>query len=925
MSDLNDMIKKAIEMHFDPCDYSERYYTWGSYIDLCDMSVKDAIPYTPGIDGGGEESGKTKNSATFLMQKNSSGDYTLCISLAKAASSNITVAYTLDGTEHTAIISAGSTVMDTGISGADPKKPYAVLANVSMQSDTDTFTVKNNVKNGYFKLTVKNNTTVVVENLKYDTVYTLPSAATREGYDFIWKDADGNVISGDTYTMPEKDTTIEGKYYAKEYVLTYTISTEGGETVSSSMTVNYNEKLLSRLNPLTPAKTGYSLDGWKFEDGTIITSATTMPASDSVVKNTYKLNQYSVIYVSDGIQFASTQYYYGEATQLISETPSKIGYEFTEWLGELPATMPARNITLTASFTAIIYYIRYYVDGVQKYEEEHIYQDNIRIRGNESKEGYTFSGWNPATLPSKMPAENIDVNGSFTINQYTLTYYVDGIQYSAITYDYNETITPIDEPSKVGYTFSGWDSVPATMPANDVNVNGEFTVNSHILTYYVDSEVYKQYTVNYGDAVPVEKKPTKTGYTFVGWDEIPETMPDNDVNIYGIFVINQYTITYLVDGEEYSAQTYDYDAVIVALPEPAAREGYTFSGWTGVPAKMPAEDIVVTGVFNINSYELKYYVDGTLYTAYTYEYNAVIVPEPDPVKTGYTFNGWSTIPATMPANDVNVNGSFTINQYTLTFVIDSEPYTSITADYDTPINVPTPSKEGYTFSGWDKTVPEKMPAKDETFNGSFAINSYVANYVIDGEPYTAITYEYGTTINYPDVPKSGYTLEWDVVYVTMPASSITINGTYVEIVEAKTIYYDSVLTSEENDFSGVTGMASVECDKGETANVPVIIPASEEYAELEALAAEEEIPYEEFEAWMNAHNYSGRIAIPTAMNFDYFNGGGQSIKNGLIEIGKPFMVDGNEYQAYAYHIGTCCIATEQTFNHTIENKTSAEG
>ena len=60
-----------------------------------------------------------------------------------------------------------------------------------------------------------------------------------------------------------------------------------------------------------------------------------------------------------------------------------------------------------------------------------------------------------------------------------------------------------------------------------------------------------------------------------------------------------------------------------------------------------------------NKYTLTYMLDGEIYKTYEVEYGATITPEVAPSKEGYTFDGWSEIPATMPANDVIIIGSFT--------------------------------------------------------------------------------------------------------------------------------------------------------------------------------------------------------------------------------------------------------------------------
>ena len=119
----------------------------------------------------------------------------------------------------------------------------------------------------------------------------------------------------------------------------------------------------------------------------------------------------------------------------------------------------------------------------------------------------------------------------------------------------------------------------------------------------------------------------------------------------------QYTLSYLVDGEIY--KTYQIEEGATITPEAApTKEGYTFSGWSEIPETMPAHDVTVTGTFTINKYKLTYTIDGEEYKSYEVEYGATIKPEPAPTKEGYTFSGWSEIPQTMPAHDVKVTGSF---------------------------------------------------------------------------------------------------------------------------------------------------------------------------------------------------------------------------------------------------------------------------
>ena len=774
-----------------------------------------------------------------------------------------------------------------------------------------TYKSKNSVKTGIFTLIINKDGEQIIDEVKYGTEYELPFAEERPGYEFVWKDEEGNVISGTTYTMPEKNTTVTGEYEANEYTLTYNVieyNYVNGDVASSltsgSLIILYGDNILNSLVGLTPVIEGHTLSGWKFaEDGTSVLTGSTMPNKDITVVNTYDLNEYTVTYMSDGSVFEQETYYFGQNTTAVSEIPEKEGYTFSGWDSEIPPLMPSHNITITAQFTVNTHNVIYYVDGVEKYSDQYEYGQTIVLRSNETKVGYTFSGW--SEVPETMPDEDVIVNGTFTINEHTITYFVDGEEYSSTTLEYGAEIIPIAKPEEYGYTFSGWSEIPETMPDNDVTVTGTFTANVHTINYVVDGEPYSSQTASYGETIQTIEEPTKTGYTFSGWQDVPETMPDNDITIEGEFSINSYEITYLVDEEPYSSQTLNYGETIVTIDEPE-QVGYTFSGWQDVPETMPANDITIEGVFTINEHILSYVVDGEPYSSMTLEYGAEIVPIAEPEKEGYSFSGWSEIPETMPDNDVTVTGIFSVNQYTLTFIVDSEPYTSITGDYGTSVpSVVEPEKEGYTFSGWDKEIPQYFPASNVTFNGTFSINSYIADYVIDGVPYSSVSYNYGATIIYPDVPKSGYTLSWDEVYQRMPASSITINGTYTEIQEPKTIYYNTIYTSGETSINNVSGFSSYEYEDNVEAQIDCIIPGNPDYS-----YAEENLDEDEFEQWCEDHNYSLYFATPTGLTFVFSDVNGNNLTTLANIVGTPFNVDGVDYQGYAYRTGTCCISTD---------------
>ena len=192
-------------------------------------------------------------------------------------------------------------------------------------------------------------------------------------------------------------------------------------------------------------------------------------------------------------------------------------------------------------------------------------------------------------LATNNSQELIPADVSFNVNvPYTLTYKVDGGEYRTITVSCGIALIPLPAPTKEGYSFSGWNNLPTTMPNHDVEVTGGFTINSYTIIYKVDGEIYKTSTVVYGTELKPETEPNKKGYTFSGWSKIPETMPSHDVEVSGSFDINKYKLTYEVNGKVYKEYIVEYNSEITPEDFPK-EEGYTFSGWSWIPKKMTAE------------------------------------------------------------------------------------------------------------------------------------------------------------------------------------------------------------------------------------------------------------------------------------------------------------------------------------------------
>ena len=160
----------------------------------------------------------------------------------------------------------------------------------------------------------------------------------------------------------------------------------------------------------------------------------------------------------------------------------------------------------------------------------------------------------------------------------------------------------------------------------------------------------------------VPSKSVETYKTTEPWSKFKTFVPIN---------IPEHTLTYMVDGEVYKTYSIEEDEDIIAEQEPV-KEGYTFSGWSEIPKTMPANDVTITGTFTINKYQISYMVDNEVYKTDSLEYGATIIPEEEPTKEGCLFSGWSEIPETMPAHDVTVTGTFIASQKCSTPIIRYE-------------------------------------------------------------------------------------------------------------------------------------------------------------------------------------------------------------------------------------------------------------
>ena len=603
------------------------------------------------------------------------------------------------------------------------------------------------------------------------------------------------------------------------------------------------------------------------------------------------------------------------------ENPTKEGNYLAGWVDgngnfmtELPDVYPAEDTTYTAVFETYTYTVEYYVLNSETLAFDRVAISNTAY-GEEilavpptytAPEGYTLSAaYTDVTFATElaagatMPAENVKLYYKATANKYPATFDLDGGNIDGntdavvIETVYGEQIKTPADPVKEGYTFAGWTPMVGMMDSEGADFIATWEVNDYTVTYIVDGEVYEAYDIPFGGEMETPAAPVLPGYNFIGWDPepVPATMPAEDLEFTAVFEEKDITITFdLADG------TYDgsADDIVVtgkygdaiAAPDEAllAKEGYVFGGWEpALPETLPTEDATYTAIWNPakdTDYQVWVYLEDT-------EGNFPADENPSEVlnMTGET-DSLVNVAITTPygfvlnetkgdvQNDVTIaaDGSTVYKvyydrvKYAITFdgnggTIAGEP--SVTSDYRYLASVTAPAdadlvREGYTFAGWAPAVDSEA-TKATTYVAQWEANSYDVNYMIKGENgaedelFKTETFVFGTdlTVTADEPTKTGYSFAgWTnaagATYkfpATMPANDITVYAKFTAN------YYDAKFF-EEADSDAPFDVTNNEFDMG--IELPASEPTKEGY---------------EFAGWADAEGNAPAIMDEEGKNF----------------------------------------------------------
>ena len=496
---------------------------------------------------------------------------------------------------------------------------------------------------------------------------------------------------------------------------------------------------------------GFSLDSAKS------TLTGTIAADGSLVLSIYySRNQYTITYANTDLE--PDTYYYGATVS--ARTPEKAGYAFQGWEEEVPSTMPAQNITLTAKWNenpadytdydiavaaanakkAEANYDKTYTEASRKALDAALTVDVSNKKRSEQ-----------GVVDAQTAAINAAVKGLEKMT-YNATFYVDGEEYRVVPTKVGEQIVAPKAPSKQGYTFTGWTPEVGTMGIEDLSFNAVFSAGT--VAYTVETYVM-DVNGNYGDAA-TENKSATTGETVSvtpeareGFSVAAESVLSGEVKADGSLVLkvyysrNQYKLT--VDGNV----TNVYYGAAISVSEPAAREGYTFAGWDrDVPETMPASDVTLVSQWNENDADYTAYnkavsaakakqAEANFDKTYTAESRQALADALAKDVSGRKYTQQGEVDAATKAINDAVT-ALELMTYKATFYVDGAEYKVVTAKVGEAIAKPEdPSKTGYVFTGWDPEVGA-MGTEDLTFNAKFSageVSYTVETYVmgLDGQ------------------------------------------------------------------------------------------------------------------------------------------------------------------------------------------------
>ena len=650
---------------------------------------------------------------------------------------------------------------------------------LSEQHIVDAQTAKINAAVAGLKL-MTYNAEFYVDNELYRTVATevgaqivAPEAPTKEGYTFTGWNPEVGVMGVENVRFDAKFSAGTVGYKVETYVM--------------GLDGNYGDAAIedkSATTGETVSVTPETREGFTVADNSVL-SGTVLADGSLVLKVYYSRNQYKL-----SVDGAETDVYYGAALN-VAEPAAREGYTFAGWNMDIPATMPAENLTLVSQWNENdADYSAYNAavaaaqakQGEENYDKKYTAEtrDALASALADDVSGKKYSEQGVVDAATK--AIN-DAVAALELMTYTATFYVDGAVHATVQTKVGEQIAKPEDPTKTGYVFTGWDPEVGVMGVENVSFNAQFSAGevSYTVETYVmglDGEYGAAETKNVPATTGAEVTLTpdaREGFTVAGDSVLSGTVAaDSSLTLKVYYSRNQYKLT--VDGAESDV----YFGAALEIADPAPREGYTFTGWSpAVPATMPAEDLALVSQWSENGADYTAYnaavaaarakqAESDYAARYTAETRDALAAALADDVSGKLYSEQGVVDAATTAIN-NAVAALELMTYNAIFNVDGVEYAKVPTKVGEQIVAPAdPTKEGYTFAGWRPSVGV-MGTADATFEAVFTaagdtaytVNTYVMGTDgVYGEPTSdTLTGTTGSTATFVPETREGFTVD----------------------------------------------------------------------------------------------------------------------------------------------------------------------
>ena len=249
-------------------------------------------------------------------------------------------------------------------------------------------------------------------------------------------------------------------------------------------------------------------------------------------------------------------------------------------------------------------------DGTVLKEEEIKKKGEISSPSVPNREGYTFKGW---SINFDNLTESTDIHAQYEINKYTVVFKnYDGTLLSQQIIEYGQTIMAPISPTREGYTFTKWNNdIPIKVTSN-LEFTAEYVEKIYTVVFKDhDGTVLKTEEVNHGSDVVAPVSPTRSGYTFTGWDKA-FTNVTSDLEINAVYEINKYNVVFKDhDGTVLKTEEVNHGSDATAPVSPT-RPGFTFTGWDKAFTNVTS-DLEINAAYTAVYYNITYNSNLTSY------------------------------------------------------------------------------------------------------------------------------------------------------------------------------------------------------------------------------------------------------------------------------------------------------------------------